>query len=201
MRSVIFAAALLALGACQPGATTSTSSATTDANATREATSTVAPDAPYIVAALADTHRTTAEKARDAARHPAEMLALAEIAPGQKVIELLPGEGYFTRLFADAVGSNGRVYAVNRTPASQYEHPVLTNVANVTNVGADYDKFTAPEPVDVVFTAQNFFRKNYGMPLFDPEQSGNTGFNAPVRYISEHIPAAATFLTSLRISF
>jgi len=52
-----------------------------------------------------------------------------------------------------------------------------------------------------VFTAQNFFRKNYGMPLFDPEQSGNTGFNAPVRYISEHIPAAATFLTSLRISF
>jgi hypothetical protein len=52
-----------------------------------------------------------------------------------------------------------------------------------------------------VFTAQNFFRKNYGMPMFDPEQSGNDGFNAPVRYISEHIPAPATFLTSLRISF
>lgn len=52
-----------------------------------------------------------------------------------------------------------------------------------------------------VFTAQNFFRRNYGMPMFDPEQSGNDGFNAPVRYISEHIPAPATFLTSLRISF
>jgi hypothetical protein len=50
-------------------------------------------------------------------------------------------------------------------------------------------------------SAQNFFRKNYGMPLFDPEMSGNDGFNATVRYISEHIPAPAVFLTSLRISF
>lgn len=53
----------------------------------------------------------------------------------------------------------------------------------------------------LVFSAQNFFRKNYGMPLFDPEMSGNDGFNATVRYISEHIPASATYLTSLRISF
>jgi len=52
-----------------------------------------------------------------------------------------------------------------------------------------------------VFSAQNFFRKNYGMPLFDPEMSGNDGFNPTVRYISEHIPAPAVFLTSLRFSF
>ena len=52
-----------------------------------------------------------------------------------------------------------------------------------------------------VFSAQNIFRKNYGMPLFDPEMSGNDGFNATVRYISEHIPAPAVFLSSLRISF
>ncbi len=53
----------------------------------------------------------------------------------------------------------------------------------------------------ISFSAQNIFRKNYGMPLFDPEMSGNDGFNATVRYISEHIPAPATFMTSLRISF
>lgn len=52
-----------------------------------------------------------------------------------------------------------------------------------------------------VFSAQNFFRRNYGMPMFDPEQSGNSGFNAAVRYISEHIPAPATFSASLRVSF
>jgi hypothetical protein len=53
----------------------------------------------------------------------------------------------------------------------------------------------------LVFSAQNLFRKNYGMPLFDPEMSGNDGFNPTVRYISEHIPAPAVFLTSLRVSF
>ncbi len=53
----------------------------------------------------------------------------------------------------------------------------------------------------LVFSAQNIFRHNYGMPLFDPEMSGNDGFNATVRYISEHIPAPAVFLTSLRLSF
>ncbi len=52
-----------------------------------------------------------------------------------------------------------------------------------------------------VFSAQNIFRKNYGMPLFDPEMSGNDGFNASVRYINEHIPSPAVFLTSLRVSF
>jgi TonB-dependent SusC/RagA subfamily outer membrane receptor len=53
----------------------------------------------------------------------------------------------------------------------------------------------------LVLSAQNIFRRNFGMPLFDPEMSGNDGFNAPVRYISEHIPAPAMFLTSLRMSF
>lgn len=53
----------------------------------------------------------------------------------------------------------------------------------------------------LVLSAQNVLRKNFGMPLFDPEMSGNDGFNAGVRYISEHIPAPALFLTSLRISF
>ncbi len=53
----------------------------------------------------------------------------------------------------------------------------------------------------LVFTAQNIFRKNDGMDIFDPEMSGNDGFNPTVRYISEHIPAPAVFLASLRLSF
>jgi hypothetical protein len=53
----------------------------------------------------------------------------------------------------------------------------------------------------LLFSAKNFLRRNYGMPMFDPEMSGNDGFNATVRYISEHIPAPAVFTTSMRISF
>ncbi|MGQ0647436.1 MAG: TonB-dependent receptor domain-containing protein [Gemmatimonadaceae bacterium] len=53
----------------------------------------------------------------------------------------------------------------------------------------------------LVFSAQNIFRHNDGMPLFDPEMSNNDGFNSTVRGLNEHIPAPAVFLSSLRISF
>jgi len=53
----------------------------------------------------------------------------------------------------------------------------------------------------LVLSAQNFFRRNYGLPLFDPEMSGNDGFNANPRYISEQIPAPAMYMTSIRVSF
>ena len=53
----------------------------------------------------------------------------------------------------------------------------------------------------LVFSAQNIFRRNDGMPMFDPEMSDNGGFNTTVRAINEHIPAPAVFLSSLRISF
>jgi len=52
-----------------------------------------------------------------------------------------------------------------------------------------------------VFSAQNIFRKNYGMPLFDPEMTNNDSFNATVRGINEQIPAPAVFLVSLRITY
>lgn len=53
----------------------------------------------------------------------------------------------------------------------------------------------------ISFTAANFYRWKKGLPLFDPEMSGNNGFNAPVKYISEHIPAPATFTMSLKLAF
>jgi len=161
MRNLLLSAALIALAACSPAATTSSatstaSTATIAAEPAHDATSTVQPSAAYIVAALADRHRSDEERARDAGRHPGDTLALAEVAPGQKIAELVPGSGYFTRLFADVVGVHGKVYAINRTHPSQYEGPVLANVANVQNVSQDLDKFTLPEPVDLVFTAQNY---------------------------------------------
>ena len=52
-----------------------------------------------------------------------------------------------------------------------------------------------------VFSAQNILRKNYGMPLFDPEMTNNDSFNATTRGINEQIPAPAVFLASLRIIY
>ena len=69
----------------------------------------------YVAAAVADTHRPDADTKRDASRKPAEVLAFSGVKPGDKVFELLPGGGYFTRLFSKAVGPGGHVYAVAPT--------------------------------------------------------------------------------------
>lgn len=159
-RLLIAATAVLLAAACQPASapSTTTTEATTSATAApvSEATSNIAADAPYIVAALANTHRPAGDRAQDAARHPAETLALSEVAPGQKIGELLPGEGYFTRLFANAVGPHGHVYPISRLAHDRYEHVVLEGAPNVTNVIQAYDSFTLPEPVDLIFTARNY---------------------------------------------
>src|SRR5262245_39982469 len=127
MRKLLFAAAIATLAAaCQPASAPSSdatsATATTSAAATRDISSDVAADAPYITAALADSHRPAADRAQDAARHPAETLALSGVAPGEKIVELLPGEAYFTRLFSSAIGAQGRIYAISRSAHDQYEH-------------------------------------------------------------------------------
>ena len=51
-------------------------------------------------------------------------------------------------------------------------------------------------------SVQNWWRwQSSDMRLFDPEMAGNDGFNQTVRYISEHIPAPATVLAQLRLTF
>ncbi|MFZ2030493.1 MAG: hypothetical protein WAU68_09315 [Vitreimonas sp.] len=162
MRKLLAAAAIAVLaGACQPASAPSTDTATATAAATttaaaRDINSGVSPTAPYIAAAVADTHRPAADRTQDVARHPAETLALSGVAPGQKIGELLPGEGYFTRLFSMAVGAQGRVYAISRSAHDQYEHNVLEGTPNVTNVIQPYASFTLPAPVDLIFTARNY---------------------------------------------
>lgn len=147
---VVAAAAVLALGACQR-----------IAEETPEPVAAVAADAPHILAAIADQRRPAEDVLRDADRRPAEMLAFAGIEPGDKVGEIFPGGGYFTRLFAVAVGEEGRVYPTIRPDgvAGEYETPVLTVAAEYPNAvmaRTPYDALAYPEQLDVVFTAQNY---------------------------------------------
>jgi predicted methyltransferase len=125
-------------------------------------------DAANIMAAIADTRRPDEDRARDALRHPAETLAFAGVEPGDRVADLLPGGGYFTRLFAVAVGESGRVYPVIRPEgvAGQYETPILAvaeQYPNAVMARTPYDALAFPEPLDVVFTAQNY----HDMPIAD----------------------------------
>jgi predicted methyltransferase len=69
-----------------------------------------------VAAAVADPSRPTADTDRDAARKPAEMLAFAGIKPGEQIVELLPGGGYFTRVLSLTVGPKGHIYALGFPP-------------------------------------------------------------------------------------
>jgi predicted methyltransferase len=70
----------------------------------------------YVEAALADAGRTQADRDADAMRKPADMVEFAGIKPGSHVVDISPGAGYFTRIFAKVVGPNGKVYAVSNPP-------------------------------------------------------------------------------------
>lgn len=72
----------------------------------------------YITAAVDDPGRPEADKMRDALRKPAEVLAFSGVKPGDKVAEIWPGGGYYTRMLSKVVGPSGHVYMVVPTPAS-----------------------------------------------------------------------------------
>ncbi|MBC2666225.1 class I SAM-dependent methyltransferase [Novosphingobium flavum] len=118
----------------------------------------LAKPAPFMTAAVADAGRPAEDKARDEARKPLDMLEFAGFRPGMKVGELLPGAGYFTRIFAKAVGAKGKVYAYlpAAAPARATERmaPLLAAYKNVEMV--KYDTLTAPAPLDLVWTSQNY---------------------------------------------
>lgn len=65
------------------------------------------------VALVASPDRTEADRALDAGRHPAELLAFLDLRPGMKVADLGAGAGYTTELLARAVAPGGVVFAQN----------------------------------------------------------------------------------------
>lgn len=118
----------------------------------------------YIAAALNAPARKD-DAANDARRKPADVTAFADVKPGEKILELAPGEGYWTRIFSGIVGANGHVYALWPNEMGKYDakaiatwqglvsKPPYNNVSVLQQPGAD---LSVPEPVDVVFTSQNY---------------------------------------------
>lgn len=89
-------------------------------------------------AAIDAADRLEEDRALDAGRRPAELLAFFGIRPGMRVGELGAGTGYTTELLARTVGERGRVYAQNsplvlerfaeRPWSERLERPVMAPV-------------------------------------------------------------------------
>ena len=67
---------------------------------------------PAVANVLGDAGRPPWEVGRDHDRHPGEILAFSQIKPGMVVVDLVPGDGYYTRLLSKLVGPRGKVYAL-----------------------------------------------------------------------------------------
>ena len=115
--------------------------------------------------ALADPQRKAQRDAADARRKPGPLIALAGVKPGDKVLDLIPGSAYWTRIFSKVVGPEGKVYAV--WPQA-YARFAMGDVAGMKKLSADsyYGNIvtevqpsavlSAAEPLDVVWTSQNY---------------------------------------------
>lgn len=123
---------------------------------------------PAYAAAVADPLRPADEVARDALRHPDQMLAFAGIRAGDRVADIRPGAGYFTRLFARVVGADGHVYAFVPNRTAERENPradaLVAAYPNVTRVNGDLDAMTFDQPLDVVFMSQEYH--DFHIPRF-----------------------------------
>jgi predicted methyltransferase len=144
-----------------------------------------------ISAAVADSDRPATDRERDADRKPAEVIAFAGLKRGDKVVDFMPGRGYFTKIFCKAVGDTGHVYAISiprATPSAtnnaQVQPAVSDSCTNVTastlksrnfpapELHSDSDdpgwvyeyyqsrlpaeSFVAPEPLDMIWTSENY---------------------------------------------
>lgn len=157
MRSMICALAALALGAFAPPAFSQV-----PAN---------------ITAALADPARPAADTARDAARHPGEILALAGVKPGDTVLDFIIGGGYFTRILSPAVGPTGKVYAYQPMEFIQFQakygedlKAVGAAYKNVTPLNHSLGDLNLPDDLDAVITVQNYH--DLHLKMSPPDNAG-----------------------------
>lgn len=152
-------------------------------------------NAAQVAQALADPGRAF-QRGDDARRRPAELVGMSGVHAGQRVLDLIPGNGYWTRIFSRIVGPKGKVYAV--WPEA-YGKLAMSDVAKLKAIAADphYSNvvvqvqpsvdLSAPEPLDLIWTSQNYH--DYGDPFM-----GKPGTAAFTRMAYRLLKPGGTFV-------
>jgi predicted methyltransferase len=117
--------------------------------------------------ALQNDARATADKARDAGRKPAEVLAFLGVSKGMTGIDIWAAGGYYTEVLSLAVGSTGKVYAQNpkwilefrdgangKALSNRLANDRLANVSRINNAFPDLGLEAGS--IDFALTALNF---------------------------------------------
>ncbi len=120
----------------------------------------------YATAAVADSSRPAEQRADDAARMPATVIAFAMVKPGSVVAEVRPGRGYYTRIISKAVGANGKLYSIDSAervearPNRMDGIKAIADEAGYSNIEVKTPAFATlaevGEPLDVVWTTNGY---------------------------------------------
>lgn len=110
------------------------------------------------------------DPSRDAWQKPKEVIERLAITPGSRVADLGAGGGYFTWYLAEAVGSQGTVYAVeiDETALSIIKEEMhARGINNVVPIHAEpTDAKLQLEPVALVFTCDTYHHMNDRITYF-----------------------------------
>jgi predicted methyltransferase len=158
-----------------------------------------------IPAAVADAARPAADTARDVHRKPGEIVAFAGVKAGDKVAEMMPGGGYYTRILARTGGPKGHIYALvptgfaNRPGGLDALNALAAQYGNITVVATDLANFKLDMPVDVVWTTENYHDFHNG-PTANIAGLNAAAFAAlkpgGVYFIEDHAAAAGSGVTA-----
>jgi predicted methyltransferase len=114
----------------------------------------------YIRSAVDDRTRPDSDRQRDENRKPADVLAFSGIKPGDRVAELVPYGGYYTRLLCRVVGPKGRLFAVNlkfnRPMNEPPPAPGPDPCGNVTTISRTARALDLPADLDAVWLTENY---------------------------------------------
>jgi len=119
-----------------------------------------------VESAISDPRRPDDQVKLDVTRKPALSVVFSEAKAGDRIADVMSGNGYFTRILSDVVGPSGHVYAY--IPTEQIAHCSPREIAgtqaivrdssyrNVTLLTGSLTDFRLPKDLDLVWMSQSY---------------------------------------------
>jgi predicted methyltransferase len=126
----------------------------------------VPPTRMSVEAAISDPRRPADQVKLDATRKPAISILFSQAKAGDRIADVMSGNGYFTRILSQVVGPAGHVYAY--IPTEQIAHCSPQEIAgtqaiardssygNVTLLTGSLSDFRLPKELDLVWMSQSY---------------------------------------------
>ena len=126
------------------------------------------PSSTAVAGAVADPGRPDTDTKLDVSRRPVDMVAFARVKPGDTVMDVWPGAGYWSRIFSKVVGPKGKVYAYVPAEIAGFKSDPVAQAKAISaepghaNVEEVSDPLAAEPPADfqnvadVVWTFENY---------------------------------------------